>query len=201
MSQGRLDGLTPLILFTAAYLVAAAVWIVHVGNYEFLAYILILLVLAGVVWWVHRRIGLPHGLLWCLSAWGALHMAGGLVLLPPGWPVGDGTSVLYNWHIAGPGFKYDQVVHAFGFGTTTWLYWRGLRSLSPGVSPTLGALTLCVAAGMGFGALNEVIEFTITLLVPETNVGGYVNTAMDLVYNTLGSVIAAVLIRLGSSTR
>jgi len=193
-----LEGFGGIIAFTAAYLLAAGGWVVGIGNYEFLAYIAIMLVLAGVVWTVHRRVGLPRGLVWCLSLWGALHMAGGLVVLPEGWDVGEKSAVLYNWHIAGPGFKYDQVVHAFGFGTTTWLCWCGLRAMAPDLPrpPGLGPLALCAAAGMGFGALNEVVEFTITLLVPENNVGGYVNTAMDLVYNTLGAVLAAVMIRL-----
>lgn len=190
--------LIPVVVFTAAYLLAAAAWIVAIGDYEFLAYIVILLILAGVLWVVHRRVDLPLALIWALSAWGALHMAGGLVQLPGNWPVGGGTPVLYNWHIAGPWFKYDQVVHAYGFGITTWLCYCGLRSLAPDLAkpPSLGALTLCVAAATGFGALNEVIEFTITLLVPENNVGGYVNTAMDLVYNLLGAVVAAVCLRL-----
>lgn len=191
-------GLGGVIAFTAAYLLAAGAWVVSIGNFEFLAYIAVMLLLAGVVWLVHRRVGLPRGLLWCLSAWGALHMAGGLVVPPPGWDVGGKSAVLYNWHIAGPLFKYDQVVHAFGFGTTTWLCWCGLRALAPDQPrpPGLGALTLCAAAGMGFGALNEVVEFVITVLVPDNNVGGYVNTALDLVYNALGAVLAAVLIRL-----
>ena len=47
---------------------------------------------------------------------------------------------------------------------------------------------------MGFGALNEVIEFAATQLLPNTNVGGYVNTGWDLVFNLLGSTIAACMI-------
>jgi hypothetical protein len=47
---------------------------------------------------------------------------------------------------------------------------------------------------MGFGAFNEVIEFAATQTVPETNVGGYVNTGWDLVSNMVGSFIAAGLI-------
>lgn len=200
MQTHTLEGFGGIIAFTAAYLLAATAWVVHIGDLEFLAYIAIMLVLAGVVWWVHHRIGLPRGLVFCLSLWGALHMAGGLVPLPAGWDIGGKSNVLYNWHIAGPYFKYDQLVHAFGFGTTTWLCWRGLLSMGPDLArpPGIGALVLCAAAGMGFGALNEVIEFLITVMVPENNVGGYVNTAMDLVYNTLGAVIAAILIRLAN---
>lgn len=47
---------------------------------------------------------------------------------------------------------------------------------------------------MGFDALNEVIEFVATLLIPNTNVGGYENTGWDLVYNLIGSTIAAAII-------
>jgi hypothetical protein len=50
---------------------------------------------------------------------------------------------------------------------------------------------------MGFGALNEVVEFAATQLLPDTNVGGYVNTGWDLVFNLVGSAAAALAIGLG----
>ena len=65
--------------------------------------------------------------------------------------------------------------------------------------PTIGKLVLCAAGGMGFGALNEVIEFIAVLTIPNTNVGGYENTAWDMVSNLVGSVIAAVVIRVTTS--
>ena len=34
-----------------------------------------------------------------------------------------------------------------------------------------------------------------TLLVPETNVGGYVNTSWDLVSNLIGAIAAAIWLR------
>jgi hypothetical protein len=49
--------------------------------------------------------------------------------------------------------------------------------------------------GMGLGAANEVVEFVITLIVPDTNVGGFVNTGWDLVSNMTGAVGACVIIR------
>jgi hypothetical protein len=49
---------------------------------------------------------------------------------------------------------------------------------------------------MGFGALNEVLEFIAVLTIPNTNVGGYENTAWDMVSNLVGSTIVAMLIRL-----
>jgi hypothetical protein len=68
-------------------------------------------------------------------------------------------------------------------------------------APTLGHLTICAAAGMGFGALNEVVEFVATLLVPETNVGGYENTGWDLVSNLVGVLLAAIAIRIAGIRR
>ena len=47
---------------------------------------------------------------------------------------------------------------------------------------------------MGFGALNELVEFVATLIVPETNVGGYLNTGWDLVANLFGATLVAKLI-------
>ena len=61
--------------------------------------------------------------------------------------------------------------------------------------PSFGLLTLCVAAGMGFGALNEVVEFIAVLCIPDPNVGGDENTGWDLVANFVGSVIAALALR------
>jgi hypothetical protein len=42
------------------------------------------------------------------------------------------------------------------------------------------------AASLGFGALDEVVKFVAVLLIPNTNVGGYVNTGWDLVSNLFG---------------
>ncbi len=48
---------------------------------------------------------------------------------------------------------------------------------------------------MGLGAMNELVEFAATKLLPGTNVGGYDNTGWDLVANLVGCVIAAAAIR------
>ena len=106
--------------------------------------------------------------------------------------------MLYNlWLVPGL-LKFDQLVHAYGFGIVTWVCWQGLRAAfarrGATARPTMGLLTLCVAAGMGFGGANEVVEFLATRVLPETNVGGYENTGWDLVSNTVGCLIAAVQI-------
>jgi uncharacterized membrane protein YjdF len=182
------------------YLLAAVAGALTSGNKEFVFYIVVMLVLISVIAVVHRRVGLTHGLLWALTVWGLLHMAGGLVPVPEHWPYNPPNAVLYSLWLVPNLLKYDQVVHAYGFGVTTWLCWQALRKAvrddgGGALQPKLGVLTLCAAAGMGFGAFNEVIEFIATLTMPQTNVGGYVNTGWDLVANLVGCVAAAVWIR------
>jgi hypothetical protein len=183
--------------FTVAYLIPFATVCLRGGNREFLLYLAVMLGLIPLVAWLHARIGLHVGTLWGLSLWGLAHLAGGLLRIPDHWPHDD-TAVLYDlWLIPGR-LRYDQVVHALGFGLTTWLCWQGLRAAFRGagvaIRPTVGLLTLCGLAGMGLGALNEVVEFLAVLTIPNTNVGGYENTGWDLVFNALGTAVAAVAI-------
>ena len=203
----------PIVGFTLAYIAIATVAALARGNKEFLFYIVVMLVLMALVTVVHLRVHLSHLVLWALSIWGLAHMAGGLVPVPDSWPINGNIRVLYSlWLIPG-WLKYDQIVHAFGFGTTTVICWQGARAAFTGASadtdsksalePTIGLLILCACAGMGFGALNEVVEFAATLLMPETNVGGYRNTGWDLVANLVGASLAAIGIRVrhASATR
>jgi len=204
-SPARAGGpsLLPVGSFTIGYLALAALAAARTGNLEFVFYIGVMVVLIAAVWAVHRRVTLTGGALWALSAWGALHMAGGLVPVPAGWPIDGDVRVLYSLWLIPDVLKFDHLVHAYGFGVTTWVCWQGLRSAVEGgrVGPTPGLLVLCAAAGMGFGALNEVVEFFATLLVPRTNVGGYLNTGWDMVANAVGAGLAVVWIRWSEGRR
>lgn len=194
----RSKRLWPVAAFTLTYLGAALVAALLRGNLEFLFYIAVMLILIGCVWLVDRYVTLSTGVLWALSFWGLAHMAGGLLVVPAGWPVSSDSRVLYTLWLIPERLKYDQVVHAYGFGTTTWVCWQGLRAAirrrGGSAAPTLGLMVLAATAALGFGALNEVVEFAATLLVPETNVGGYRNTGWDLVANSCGATVAALLI-------
>jgi len=197
-SSEKKVSLVPVGIFSVTYLVFSAIAAVVRGNQEFIFYIVVVVLLMGAVLAVHRRVQLSQGALWALSVWGLAHMMGGLVTVPEGWPVNGDSRVLYSlWLIPGR-LKYDHIVHAYGFGTTTWVCWQGLRAIlrsgNVPARPTLGMMVLSAAAGLGFGALNEVVEFAAVLLVPETNVGGYFNTGWDLVANSVGAATAAMLI-------
>ena len=189
------------ILGVSLLYIAPALWkSLSGGKMEFVLYVAVMGILLIPILVLHHRVKLHPAALWGLSLWGLAHMCGGLVEVPESWPTAGDSRVLYNWWIIPERLKFDQAVHAFGFGLTTWICWQALYwsflTQKVTIKPTFGLLTLCVAAGMGFGAFNEVVEFIATLTVPETNVGGYINTGWDLVSNLAGSVIAAVLIRI-----
>lgn len=194
----RSQRLWPVAAFTALYLAAATVGAFALGNREFLFYIAVMVLLLGVVWFVHRSIALTTGTLRALTLWGLLHMAGGLAAVPESWPIDGDIRVLYSLWLIPERLKYDQVVHAYGFGVATWVCWQGIRAAirhrGGDAVPTPGLMVLAATAGMGLGALNEVVEFAATLLVPETNVGGYLNTGWDLVANAIGATAAAVFV-------
>jgi hypothetical protein len=189
-----------VVVFTLLYLLLAGIGAVWTGNREFLFYLAVMVVLIAAVTVLHSRVGLSRGVLWGLSIWGLAHMAGGLVLVPESWPIDGSSRVLYSWWIIPQLLKYDHVVHAFGFGVTTFVCWQSLRAAATPehpqehLKPTPGLLVLCAAASMGFGALNEVVEFAATLVLPETNVGGYKNTGWDLVANFSGATAAALIL-------
>ncbi|HUF63449.1 MAG TPA: DUF2238 domain-containing protein [Verrucomicrobiales bacterium] len=206
MNAPARPNIIPVLIFTAIYMAAAIAGAIASGNREFIIYIGVMLVLIPSILAVHRKYPLTPPLFWAFSVWGLLHMAGGLLPIPQGWFHQGPHAVLYSWWLV-PGYlKYDQVTHAYGFGITSWLCWHVIKSSlrspdgSP-VRPTPGILLLCAAAGMGFGAFNEVIEFTATRILPDTNVGDYENTGWDLVSNLVGSVIAALIIRWGKTRK
>ena len=99
-------------------------------------------------------------------------------------------------------FRFDKVVHFFGFGFATLAaYELLLRDESPAASAKATAVTAAFV-GLGIGAVNETIEFLITRLPFESNVGGFSNTGWDLVANATGAVSASVVgyLRVGGET-
>jgi len=197
--------LLPVTLATFAYLGVAVVAALGRSNWEFVMYIAVVLLAGGVIAAVHRRTHLSSGVLWALSAWGLAHMLGGLMPVPESWPIAGDRRVLYSLWLVPQTLKYDQVVHAYGFGVATVLCWQGLGAIvhGPGgrLAPAAGPLLLAILAACGLGAVNELVEFAAVLLIPDTNVGGYENTGWDLVANLVGALIAALGIALAGGTR
>ncbi|MBT5571495.1 MAG: DUF2238 domain-containing protein [Alphaproteobacteria bacterium] len=180
---------------TVGYIAVFSAIFLSSGNNEFLWYVITLLILVGLVALGQRTAKFPAVILWSLSLWGLIHMAGG------GVPVAD--SVLYA-HVVLPVYaagefvflRYDQIVHFYGFGITAWVLWHLLQRNFPALHGTTSLLVFPVLGAMGLGAVNEIIEFIAVVVFPNTNVGGYVNTALDLVFNASGAIMAMVLIKL-----
>lgn len=180
-------------MFTVAYVLAFTTWFLSIGNYEFIVYVATMVLLLLLVGLSLRKAEYPTAMLWALSLWGLVHMAGG------GVPVG--ASVLYNLQLV-PIIdnermfilKYDQLVHAFGYAVTAWVLHHLLTRNYPETRGTATALIYPALASMGLGAVNEIIEFSAVLMVPDTNVGGYINTALDLCFNAFGAIIAVTIL-------
>lgn len=206
MDRPNPPSLGPVLIFTGAYIIGIATVSLAAHTPGLGMYLGLMAVLIPVLYQVHRHYPLGPALLWSFSIWGLLHMAGGLIPIPAGWTREGSHSVLYSWWLVPDLLKFDQIVHAYGFGITTWLCWHILKGAlrspdgSP-VRPTLAVLILCVAGGMGFGALNEVVEFIATLVLPDTNIGDYTNLGWDLVANLVGSSIAAFAIHRAHKNR
>lgn len=189
-------------IFTGFYLMAAFAAAILMGNKEFMFYLAATPFLIAGVALIHIRVKLPISLLWALSGLGLVHCLGGLITLPANLPT-EGKHLLYNFWIIPGKFKYDQAVHTYGNAVATWLCWNLLRySIALVVKKDIADiparpvfLIICFLAGVGVGALNEMLEFGATQTVPgDHNVGGYVNTGWDLVANTLGGLITIFFI-------
>ncbi len=191
----------PIYILVLMYMPALSILAWAQGNQEFLFYAATMLVIIAGVYALDRRVHFSVGVLWLLAIWGLIHMAGGTIPAPTG---GEGK-VLYAWRPVEWLPKYDQVVHTYGFFAATFAACECLRAAVSPNKPMRVSVGLAIAlalVGMGLGAVNEVVEFTATLLFEETGVGGYVNTGWDMVCNMTGACLAAAVIFLGhSSTR
>ena len=173
-----------LAIFTVAYLVVFVAYGLAIGSDVTVPYAVLIVALIVVVCRLERRFGLGAGVLWGLSVWGLGHMAGGIIPL-------EGDRTLYNAVLGIDLLHFDRLVHAFGFGFATMACGRVLSSWLPDRTITPAAAVVVVLAGLGVGAVNEIVEFAATLTLPDTNVGGYVNTGWDLVFDLAGAMAAA----------
>jgi len=97
--------------------------------------------------------------------------------------------------------RFDQFVHFFGFGVATLLAYHLLKPYFNSQTNYKVVYPLLVLIGMGLGALNEIVEFVAVVTFPETGVGGYFNTALDLVFNMFGAIGAVIVIHLRRSAK
>jgi len=204
-------GQLPILIVNVIALIGFAIHYVSRENYEFVLYIGVIAVFLILILLTNKVVRYPNWVLWGLTIWALMHMGGGTFYL--------GGTLLYKIILipisAEYGiFRYDQLVHIFGFMVATWLMYAILRpkldldnaapkcrecellknskTSSHNGFVVIGIIT--VMAGLGVGALNEILEFIATVFVPETGVGGYINTSLDLVADLVGALLAWIVI-------
>ena len=198
MPTPRLDATIRPMLLTRRELPILIVNLIHIPiftavslkqlNFEFVMYVGVILVVGALILWKQRGVHFNLPILWGLTIWGFLHLSGGNIR------VGEG--VLYGLELIriAPAYhilRYDHAVHMFGFGVATLVCHHLLKPyLREGIERWVLLSFMLVLMSSGFGAVNEILEFLAVVLVPETGVGGYTNTLLDLVFNLLGGVAA-----------
>ena len=191
--QIRKGQLSILFVNLVALLAFAVLFIIR-SNYEFVIYIGVIIFFLILFAVTNARVYYPNALLWALTTWAIMHMAGGAVYINK---VCLYEIILIPLSTNIPIFRYDQLVHIVGFGAATVAMFYVLKPLLRPELDRFAVLSIIVvAAGLGIGALNEIVEFITSILVPESGVGGYLNTSLDLVADLIGAVLAMVIIRI-----
>jgi hypothetical protein len=191
--QAQLTTTQKVLLFTNVALVFGfGVYYLQAFNYEFVAYAGTIAVVTAVLFGTLRYTRFSTAVIVGITLWGLLHMMGGSVM------VGDG--VLYAYRIypffdGGGDFyvlKMDQVIHAFLYGVFGLMFLHVLREIIGVTTHRVLIAGIAIFAAAGFSILNEIVEFSMTIMLPQTGVGGYENTVLDLIFNLCGAVIAVV---------
>ncbi|MDD5063588.1 MAG: DUF2238 domain-containing protein [Phycisphaerae bacterium] len=187
-------GQLPILIVNLCAILSFGIYFIRNFNYEFVIYVGVIAIFLVIFVLINDKVYFPNYVLWLLTLWALMHMAGGSVHI-------NGT-LLYKLMLVPlsktiPIFCYDQLVHIIGFGTATVAMYYLLRPLlRPDINGWWSLSIILILAGLGAGAFNETVEFLITLCVRETKVGGYMNTSLDLVSNFIGSIAALLFIRL-----
>lgn len=188
-----------ILIFTILYTLIFGIIYVITNNYEFIGYVFVMFFLAYVAYVLNKKYDFSPGVLLGLSIWGILHMTGGILIVKGG--------VLYRLilipiyqHPKIQEFvilKFDQFAHLyFYFFATIFSFYLLKPYLKQGYSKKM-IYVLLIFIGMGIGALNEIIEFSLVLAFESTGVGGYYNTLLDIIFNTLGAIVAVLYIHFG----
>jgi len=185
------------LAFTILYVIGFGIYYLITKNYEFLWYIFIMVVLILITIFLNKKFKFNSWILFGMSVWGLMHMAGGSVRIV-GTRLYDVILIsLVNESVAGaPIFRYDQLAHFYFYFIVTFLVYYILKDYINKNANKFMVSVFLVFIGMGIGALNEIFEFVPVLLFGNTGVGDYFNTLWDIVFNTIGAIVAVIIINL-----
>ena len=170
-------------------------------NYEFIAYGVSIIVVIGLLYGTLHITRFPTYIITGITIWALLHMMGGSIQTADGVlyayrviPIFDGGGDFYI-------LKMDQVIHAFLYGVVGLMFYHLLREVVGIRTHGVVVAVIAVLAAAGFSILNEIVEFTAAVTLPETGVGGYENTVLDLIFNLTGAALAVFVIHGITSTK
>lgn len=175
-------------------LVGYGLWIIFTffgifnRNFEFLIYSASIIVLLGIIHATDKYIGYSKLSLYFFDFWMLLHILGGYTFI-----AGIRTYDYIILNIVGDPFnilRFDQFVHLFCYIGMGLLMHDVVIKYAPKAHKFAISL-IAILAACGIGALNEFIEFFAVILLDTQGVGGYYNTALDIVFNTIGTTISS----------
>ena len=159
-------------------------------NHEFLLYAVTVTALAVLLYKTDQYFGFETVGLWMFDLWLLLHILGGLASF-------DGVRFydLILIDLVGEPYqvlKYDQFVHFYCYVVMSILMWSVVSKIARENANTTVVCVITILAASSIGALNEIIEFAAVVLLGTDGVGGYTNTAIDLVANLLGAIVGSL---------
>lgn len=163
------------------------------GNYEFLFYAFTLGIVVFIIEKTDRIFNYSNLAKVGFNIWLFSHFAGGTFKIA-GTKLYDTILVpIYGepYNI----LKYDQVIHGYCYFVITLFVYSVVQYISDKKANLLLIGIITVLAGASIGAINEIVEFsTVVLFDAGEAVGGYYNNAIDLIFNFIGAIIAALVI-------
>ena len=178
-----------ILIFTVVYLLAFTLNALFYANFEFLYYTILMVGLIYVIILINKRLHLAFFILINLSLLGFLHLLGGNLY----W---QGMR-LYDLYFIPGIFRYDNFIHTYAtFIGTLALYSLLGDYIDERIRKRyfIFALILILMA-IGMGTINELVEFlAVVVFGVVEKVGGYFNNALDLFFNTIGAIIATIVI-------
>ena len=181
-----------LLVFNIILVLGFGYYYISSFNYEFVAYAVTIAVVIGMLYLTLPITRFPTVVIAGVTIWGLMHMLGGSVQTVDGvlyafkiFPFFDGGGDFYI-------LKFDQVVHAYLYGVVGLMFWHLLTEVVGIKTHQIFIACVSIFAAAGFSIINEVIEFLAAVNLPETGVGGYHNTVLDLIFNLSGATIAVL---------
>jgi len=184
--------LKPLIIFIYTFLLAFIIYFFSVSNYEFIGYTIVVGFLFYFLLRLDKTYNFPVYSLWLFIGWVIMHMFGGGLYVK-----GEKLYALVLINLIGDPFfilRYDRFIHAYCYFAFSILIYYILKKHIKGKDSVL--LIFTILSAIGIGLLNEVIEFGMVIFADAGQaVGGYYNTALDVVFNLIGAILGTLFVR------